>query len=178
MSLGDLHGKAGHVFFTTEGTEVYRGLNPLGFGNLSAIISPHQRQGAACFGTEVGGIDDLLTDATDLQGEGTDQGGTGFEMVDEVLDGVAIWRRDHIHGNLVALGSSASLDAHGFIIVEAGEGAITATDDEATAGLRLVDPGIGEGAPAGLTAAESVGVADDGDTVLIHLKSGRGVPGA
>lgn len=129
-------------------------------------------------GALVGGVGDLLAEAGDFEGERANQRGAGFEVVEDVLDGVAVGGGGGFDGDGVAFGVGAGLDPESFGVVVAGEGAFGAGEDEAALGLGLMGPGVGEGAPAGFGFAEAEGVAEDGDSVLVHFEAIGDVPGA
>jgi len=89
------------------------------------------------------------------------------------LNGVLKWRLECIHRQFEAFGALAGLEADGFFVVVAADGAATADEDEPAFGLRLEDPRVGEGAPPRFEFGEAAGVAGDGDAVLVHLEAGR-----
>ena len=103
-----------------------------------------------------GGVGDLLAEAGDFEGEGANQRGAGFEVVEDVLDGVAVGGGGGFDGDGVAFRVGAGLDPEGFGVVVARDRAFGAGEDEAALGLGLMGPGIGEGAPAGFGFAEAV----------------------
>ncbi len=129
-------------------------------------------------GALVGGVGDLLAEAGDFDGERANQRGAGFEVVEDVLDGVAVGGGGGFDGDGVAFRVGAGLDPEGFGVVVAGDRAFGAGEDEAALGLGLMGPGVGEGAPAGFGFAETEGVAEDGDGVFIDFEAVGDVPGA
>lgn len=142
------------------------------------VESADQRQGAFLLGALVGGVGDLLAEAGDFEGEGADEGGAGFEVVEDVLDGVAVGSGGGFDGDGVAFGVGAGLDPEGFGVVVAGDRAFSAGEDEAALGLGLMGPGISEGAPTGFGFAEAEWVAEDGDGVFVDFEAVGDVPGA
>jgi hypothetical protein len=91
--------------------------------------------------------------------------------VDEVFDGIAEGGGEGVGGDVEAFGAGASLDADGGFVVVGGDGAFRAFEDEAALGLGLMGPWVGERAPAGFEAAETEGVAGDGDAVFVDFEA-------
>jgi hypothetical protein len=86
-----------------------------------------------------------------------------------VFDGVALPLLQRIGGDLVPLGPGAGLDRDVAGVIGRGDGAVGPHEGEAAGRLRLMRPGVGEGAPAGLHPGKPRGVAADGDGVLVDL---------
>ena len=74
-------------------------------------------------------------------------------------------------GDVFALRTGLGLQAHMILVVVRGDGAFLADHHEAALGLGLVDPRIGESAPAGFELGEAGGVAGHGDAVLVDFQA-------
>jgi len=121
------------------------------------------------FGTSVGGIDEELPSSGDFEREWAGDGFVVGNAVGEVFDGVL--EIEFPDGFVVAFRVFTILDAKGLGVVGAGDGAVSAFDDEAASGLRLVDPRVGEGAPTGFKFGKSHVVTDHGDAVFVDFQT-------
>lgn len=135
-------------------------------------------QSALLLRTLEGGVHDLLAETGDFEVQGPDEGGAGFQVVQDVLDGVAIGEGRCFDWDSVAFGVSAGLHPERLSVVVAGDRAFSSSEDESALGLGLVGPGISECTPASFGFAEAKRVADDSHSVLIYFQAGRDVPGA
>ena len=140
--------------------------------------SKHQGQSALLLRTLEGGIHDLLAETGDVEGQGPDEGGSGFEVVEDVLDGITIGEGRRFDRNGVAFRMGAGLHPEGLGVIVAGDRAFSSSEDESALGLGLMGPGIGECTPASFRFAKAKGVANHSDGVLIHFQALRDVPRA
>src|ERR1700733_14030454 len=90
--------------------------------------------------------------------------------MEHVLNWLAERRFQFVGGNLVDDRVGATLHPDMRVVIITRNRALRTDDDKTAFGLRLGDPGIGEGAPAGFELRQAVGVAANGDGVLVDLQ--------
>src|SRR5262249_1965731 len=93
-------------------------------------------------------IDDLLSDPAHLRSQRSEQRLTGFQMMNEMLDGIAMRRSEYVDGQLSSGAISLRLHANRRFEIITADITLATDNDETAFRLRLLRPGIGESAPA------------------------------